>query len=298
MTSVLATRRRSWRSRLAAYPFVVPATLTLLALVLYPFLYGIYVGFFKTNLVNRWEFVGLQNYMTVLGGVEFWRSLGTTVLFTAGVVAGHFVIGFVLADLLNKEFRGRTFFRVVLLLPWLLPVVVVANIYKWILNPTNGILSAWLRDLGIIDKPMGWLGNPTFALPVVILICIWKGYALVMLQILAGLQTLSREVQEAAEIDGANAWQSFWHVTLPGLKPTLIVVLVLDTLWWFKHVTIIWLLTQGGPGTSTTTIAVDIYKRAFEYFDFGSASALAVIVFLICLGINFAYQRGLNNEED
>ncbi len=296
MTSAVAVSRRSRRERRAALTFVTPATLTLFGLVLYPFLYGIYVSFFKTNLINRWEFIGFDNYLAVLGGSDFWRSLGITAVFTVGVVAGHFVLGFVFAHLLNKEFRGRTLFRVLLLLPWLFPEVVTANVYKWILHPSNGILNSWLQSLGLIDEPLSWLGSPTFALPVVMAICVWKGYPLVMLQILAGLQTVPRELHEVAYVDGANGRQAFQHVTLPALKATLVVALVLDTLWWFKHVTIIWLLTQGGPGTSTTTIAVDIYKRAFEYFEFGPASALAVIVFLVCLGINYVYKKGLNDE--
>ena len=289
---------RKVRERLEGPAFITPTTLTLFALVLYPFLYGIYVSFFKTNLINKWKFIGLDNYETAVTGSDFWHSLLLTVIFTVGVVVGHFVLGFLFANILNKEFRGRTFFRVLLLLPWLLPEVVAANVFKWILHPTNGVLNSWLVKLHIIDQPMSWLGNPKIALAVVIVICIWKGFPLVMLQILAGLQTIPTELQEAARVDGANSTQVFWKITLPCLKPTLIAALVLDTIWWFKHVTIIWLLTQGGPGTSTTTIAVDIYKQAFEYFDFGPASALAVVVFLICLVINFVYQKVLKNEEN
>jgi multiple sugar transport system permease protein len=117
-----------------------------------------------------------------------------------------------------------------------------------------------------------------------------------MIQILAGLQTISEDIVEAAIIDGANKPQVFLHVILPGMRATLIVTLILDTVWWFKHVTMIWLLTQGGPGTITNTISVDIYKRAFEYFNFGSSSAIAVIVFLICIAINMGYRRLLRDE--
>ncbi|MDR2930934.1 MAG: sugar ABC transporter permease [Propionibacteriaceae bacterium] len=198
--------------------------------------------------------------------------------------------------MLNLDIRGRTVFRAILLLPWLLPEVVVANIFKWILHPSNGILNAWLRRLGVIHEPTSWLGSPTYALITVALVCVWKGYSLVMLMVLAGLQTVPHELREAAVVDGASPRAVFWHVTVPALRATLIVALVLNTLWWFKHVTIIWLMTQGGPGTSTTTIAVSIYRQAFENFEFGPASALAVIVFLICLGINFAYKRGLADE--
>lgn len=292
--SIYARIRRS--DQAAGYAFVTPANLLLLGLVLYPFLYGIYVSLFKTNLINKWKFVGAANYIEAVSSPEFWQSLGVTAAFTVGVVAGHFLLGFAFAHLLNLEIRGRTAFRAILLLPWLLPEVVAANIFKWILHPANGILNGWLRALGVIEEPLSWLGNPSYALPTLIVVCIWKGYPLVMLMILAGLQTVPKELSEAAVMDGASGWQVFRNVTIPSLKATLVVALVLDTLWWFKHVTIIWLLTQGGPGTSTTTVALSIYKQAFEYFDFGPASALAVIVFAICLAINFIYKKGLNDE--
>ena len=118
-----------------------------------------------------------------------------------------------------------------------------------------------------------------------------------MIQMLAGLQSISKDVYEAATIDGASKWQSFWYVTLPGLRPTLVVTLVLDTVWWFKHVTMIWLLTQGGPGSATNTISIDIYKRAFEYFNYGSSAAFAVIVFAICVIISVLQRRALRSDE-
>ncbi|WEV63911.1 sugar ABC transporter permease [Bifidobacterium sp. ESL0732] len=298
MSRSVRHNRRRVNEAAQGIAFITPTTLVLFALVLYPFLYGIYVSFFKTNLINKWTFVGLSNYKQMLSGSDFWKTLLLTLVFTVGVVVGHFALGFLFANILNKKFRGRTLFRVLLLLPWLLPEVVAANVFKWILHPTNGVLNYWMVKLHLLSKPISWLGNPKTAMAVVIFICIWKGFPLVMLQILAGLQTIPAELQEAARVDGANDRQVFWKITLPALKPTLIVALVLDTIWWFKHVTIIWLLTQGGPGTSTTTIAVDIYKQAFQYFHFGPASALAVIVFAICLVINYVYKKALNNEED
>jgi len=284
------------KDRFTAYIFTFPVIVTLILLLAYPFAYGIYISFFQTNLVNKWSFVGLGNYISTFMTSDFWQNLSRTLIFTVVVVLGHFIFGFVFSLILNREIKGRTLFRVILLLPWLFSEVVVATLWKWIFHPTNGILNSMLMNLGLIDKPLSWLGSPQFAMATVILICIWKGYPLIMIQLLAGLQTISKDINEAATIDGANTWIIFWHITIPTLRPTLIVTLLLDTVWWFKHVTIIWLLTQGGPVSATNTISVDIYKRAFEYFDFGTASAVAVLVFLICVILSLGYGRIVKND--
>lgn len=285
-----------WKRRTVGWCFVSPAVIILALLLLYPFLYGIYISFFKTNLVNKWTFVGLENYLDVLTDADFFKSLKITIIFTVGVVGGHFLFGFLFAVILNRDLKGRTFFRAVLLLPWLFPEVVVANLWRWIFNPTMGLLNSALVSAGILDQPMSWLGSPAFALPVLIFICVWKGYPLVMIQLLAGLQTVSQDIVEAARIDGATGWQAFWRVTVPSMRSTLMVTLIMDVVWWFKHVTMIWLLTQGGPNGATNTIAVDIYKRAFEFFDFGPSSALAVVVFMICVAVSVLQRRILRDE--
>lgn len=284
------------RARITAYGFVTPAVITLALLLLYPFCYGIYISFFKTNLVNKWNFVGLKNYWVVLSDPSFYTSMKITIIFTVGVVAGHFFFGLLFALMLNRDIKGRTVFRAILLLPWLFPEVVIANLWKWIFNPTLGFLNSFLVSVGLLQEPMSWIGSPTLALGVLIFICIWKGYPLVMIQLLAGLQTVPHDIIEAARIDGATNLQAFWNVTVPSMKSTLAVTLILDIVWWFKHVTIIWLLTQGGPNGATNTIAVDIYKRAFEFFDFGPSSALAVIVFLMCVVISIMQRRMLKDE--
>ncbi|MEA5014228.1 MAG: sugar ABC transporter permease [Candidatus Limiplasma sp.] len=276
--------------------FILPATLTLLLLLLYPFGYGIYVSLFKTNLVNKWAFVGLKNYVDAFATGELWGSLGLTVQFTFFVVLGHMVLGLGLALLLNRNFRGRTLYRALLMLPWLFPEVVAANLWKWILSASTGLINGVLIRAGAIQEPISFLGSTQYAMLMVIWVCVWKGYPLIMLQSLAGLQTIPGDLYEAAKIDGANGYQQFLHVTLPGLRSSLMVMLILDTVWWFKHVTMIWLLTSGGPGSATNVISIDIYKRAFEYLNFGSSSAIAVVVFLICVLISLLYRRMMKSD--
>ncbi len=294
MNSVLTKKRK--KIQLAPYGFVLPATLTMLLLVVYPIVYGIYISFFNTNLVNKWKFVGLDYYLKALQDSSFQHSLWMTVVFTFFVVAGHFILGFVFANILNKPIRFKTFFRGVLIIPWLFPDVVVAYLFKWILNEQGGILNALLLQWGWISEPVGWLSSSATAFGCVIIASIWKGFPLVMIQILAGIQTINSDMYEAASIDGANGWQQFHYITIPALKPILTTVLILDTVWVFKQFTMIWLMTAGGPGNSTMVSAVEIYKNAFNYFKYGYASAESVFILVICYLIGVVFRRLLKDD--
>lgn len=284
------------KSRLTPYGFITPATLTIVLLVLYPILYGLYISFFNTNLVNKWDFVGLKYYWQALTDASFLHSLLKTVIFTVSVVIGHFTLGFIFASFLNMDLRFRTVLRGILILPWLFPDVVIAYLFKWILNTQSGILNELLMHMDLISEPIGWLTSSATAFPCVILVSIWKGYPLVMVQILAGIQTINNDMYEAATIDGANGWQRFCYVTIPALKPILSTILILDTVWVFKQFTMIWLMTSGGPGSSTMVSAIEIYKNAFTYFKYGFASAESVFILVICYLIGVVFRRLLNDD--
>ncbi len=288
--------RAKQKSMLTPYGFVSPASLTILILVVYPILYGIYISFFDTNLVNKWKFVGLRYYLQALTDASFLHSLEKTMIFTVAVVVGHFVLGFIFASVLNMNIRFRTIFRGILILPWLFPDVVIAYLFKWILNTQGGIVNELLLHIGLISEPVGWLSTSATAFPCVILVSIWKGYPLVMVQILAGIQTISTDMYEAAEIDGANMWQRFRYITLPALKPILTTILILDTVWVFKQFTMIWLMTSGGPGSTTMVSAIEIYKNAFSYFKYGLASAQSVYILVICYLIGVVFRRLLRDD--
>ncbi|MGV8897122.1 MAG: carbohydrate ABC transporter permease [Rhodoglobus sp.] len=268
------------------------------ALVAYPIIYGISLSFFNTNLVNRWDFVGLDNYARLSRDSGFFNSVGITFAFAFLVVAGNLVVGTGLAMLLNKGLRFTTFFRVILILPWLFPEVVVALIWKWMYNPIYGLFNANLQSMGVIDQPVAWLDDPNFALFAVAIAAIWKGYPLVMVLVLAGLQTVPAELYEAASLDRAGALGKFRHVTLPALRPVLLAVIVLETAWWFKHFTIVWLLTSGGPAGATNVVSIEIYQRAFTNFQWGDAAATAVIVLIICLILSGIYQKVMKNGDE
>lgn len=289
--------KSSSTNALFGYVFVLPAFLTLVVLVLYPLLYAVYISFFNTDLARKWHFVAARNYIRLFQNTEFLNSLLLTVLFTVIVVVFHFVIGTWLAILVNKPRKGIKFFRTVLVLPWLFPEVVIALLFQWIMNPVYGILNFTLQSLGVIQKSISWLSDPHMVLASVIFVCIWKGYPLIMINVLAGLQSIPQELYEASLIDGATKWQSFRYITVPSIRPVITTVLILDTIWWFKHFTIIWIMTGGGPGNDTTTISIEIYKQAFQYFNFGKAAAMSVVVFAICFLITVLYRRVLDHDE-
>lgn len=284
-------------SRITPYLFVAPTLILLVALVMYPIVYGMVTSLFDTNLTTEWNFVGIQKYIEIFSDGSFWKQLLLTFKFTLFVVGGHFVIGILYGLLLNKKIRFGTLFKVILILPWIFPEVVTALIFKWILNPIYGMLNMMLNSVGLIEENISWLGDEKFAFVTVVLVCIWKGFPLVMMNILAGLQSVPSDVYEAAKMDGAGKFRTLWNVTLPSIRPVIITSIILDTIWWFKHYTMISLMTQGGPGSTTSIISLEIYKEAFSYFDFGKASAMSVIVFVICIVISKVYRKVFKDDE-
>lgn len=280
------------------YSFILPNLIVMLILITYPVFRGLYISLFNTNLINKWKFVGLNNYTNVLFNSEFYSSVWITLKFTFFVVLGHFIIGFILSHILNKDIKGITLFRAILIMPWLIPESVLAMVFKWLFNPVYGLVNHLLMKLSIISEPLSWLGDGKYAFFIAVMVCIWKGFPMIMMMILAGLQSIPKTLYEAGQIDGASNWQKFIYITIPSIKHILTTALILDTVWWFKHYTIVWVLTQGGPGSATSLISIDIYKTNFEYFKFGKGSATAILVFFICFAIGKIYERVFKANED
>lgn len=281
---------------LTPYFFVFPVLLVLLLLVVYPLTYGIYISFFNTDLGKKWDFIGLKNYLTIFSQDSFLKNIWITFKFTILVVIGHFIIGILLGLALNQKKKGVTFFRTILILPWLFPDVVIALIFKWLANPMYGLFNSFLVNHGIIEKQISWLGSTQWAFAIVVLVCIWKGYPLVLVNVIAALQSVSSDILEAARVDGANSIQLLFRVILPAIKPVLSTTIILDVVWWFKHYTIVELLTSGGPNSVTSIVSIGIYKEAFEYFKFGKAAAMAVVVFAICYLISKVFRKALSDD--
>lgn len=290
-----AYKKRESRS---GYFFTLPALLVVFSLIIYPLAYAIFISTQRTNLISEWEFVGLRYYLQLLTDPEFLNSLRISLVFAFFVVVGNFVVGLLLAVILNQKIKFVTFFKIILMLPWLLPEVVVALIWKWLFNPTYGLINYILNSIGIIDSDVSWFDSSTSALAGVIFVATWKGYPIVMIMMLAGMKNIPQERYEAAAVDGASRLQQFRHITLPGLRPIFLVTLILETAWWFKHFTIIWLMTSGGPAGATKVVSIDIYQQAFANFNFGLAAAESVIILSILLAASYIYSRAIRDDND
>ncbi len=277
---------------------LAPAMALLLTVILYPLLNSMYIGLLDKSLIYGGdEFVGLQNVRAVLAA-DFLPILRNTLLFTLGATLLPFLIGFGVALILNGPIRGRGVWRGAFLMPWLVPSVIVSFLWLWIFNANYGVLNGSLRNLGLIDSNINWLSNGTSAMLAVTVAKTWQTFPWIAVMILAALQTIPRELYEAAAISGANAWQSFRYVTLPHLRGVSSIVILLSLIWNFQHFETIYVMTQGGPAKATTTFSVAVYQTAFQSFDLGKAGALGILWMALLSLVVLVYLRfGMGDEE-
>ncbi|MCC7021899.1 MAG: sugar ABC transporter permease [Thermomicrobiales bacterium] len=269
------------RERLFGYALLLPTLAVLGLVILYPLLDGVRISLMRMKLTSVAEprFVGLQNYVSLFQDEKFWFTLRTTAVWTVANVVAQIILGLALAVLLNERLKARGLYRSIALIPYIVPSVAAALIWRWMYDGSSGIINAILFRLGLIDSYRPWLGEVSTALPAVIIESIWKGTPFVMILLLAGLQTISPEYYEAGAIDGASAWQRFRDITLPLLRPSLAVATVLTTVYTVNNFNAIWLMTQGGPLGTTEILFTWAYKMAFQRFDFGMAAAISVVLF-------------------
>ena len=285
---------------LFAYLLNGPALIAIFLLAGYPILYSAWISLHKYNLKRpqRFDFIGLENYASILESAEFWSSLWITVQFTVLVVTVVTVLGVAIALLLNQSFPGRPVLRTLILLPWAIPPVVNGLMWQWIYDSKIGALNGILFGLGLISEYRGWLSDPTSALLALAFADVWNVLPLAVILLLAALQKIPGELYEAARMDGAGAIQSFWFVTFPWIAQTLLVVLILQTLSAIRAFDVIYVLTAGGPGTATTTLTWKTYLTTFESLDFGLGNAYAYTVSLITFGFALVYFRVLYRRGD
>ncbi len=268
-----------------AYYLILPSLVLIVLLNLYPLIEGIIVSMQNQNMMraNQTAFVGFKHYDRALfQSIDFWGSLGRTVVWTAGSVAGAYLVGLSLALLLNMQIRGRGFFRALFLIPWVVPEVVTALLWKWCYSDEFGIINFLLARVGLLEKPIPWLSNPDIAMPAVIVVQVWKLYPVMTIVLLAALQNVPNELHEAASIDGAGVWQRLRYVTLPLIRSASVIITMLGAIWTFQNFDIVYLLTGGGPADATQILPTLVYEKAFWALEIGYASALGVLI-LICL---------------
>jgi|SRR5215831_1296596 len=274
------------------YILLAPTVAVLLALTIYPLLYSIRVSL--QSETGNWT---LQNFTRLLSDHFFLTALVHTILYAAIALTLEFLIGLGLALLLNSQMRGRAIFRSILLVPMMLPAVVVGVVWRLMLNSDFGAVNGTLKIFGWRTESLTWTAAPKLALASVILADVWQWTPFMFLIMLAGLQAIPQEPYEAALIDGASTWQTFRHVTLPLLKPAILIALLLRTMDLLRVFDHIFILTEGGPGFATETVSLYIYRTAFRFSNFGYAAAMSFVLLGITNVISVGYIRFLRTNE-
>ena len=272
---------RRWTS-LRAWLLMAPLLAVMIAVIGWPLADTIHLSFTNARLIGTsGDFAGLANYQKALTGNPFRSALATTATFALISVGLEMVLGVLAALLLDQQFRGRTVLRALMILPWALPTIVNATLWRLIYNPEYGALNSALIQLGVIGDYRTWLGEPTSAMVSLIVADAWKNFPLVALIGLAALQAVPKDIKAAAVVDGAGAWSRFKFVLWPYLAGPLMVALVLRTIEGFKVFDIIWVMTRGGPANTTRSLSILVYQEAFSFQRAGSGASLALIVTLI-----------------
>lgn len=265
---------------------IIPALALMTVLLLYPLIQGIFYAFtnYRFNRPGQRDFVFLDNFVKLItSDSKFYESFGFTLMYSIGVVVISYIIGFAIAMLLNQKVPGRGIFRALILLPWVISSSVTATNWKWLLNERYGIVNVILQQLHIIDKPILFLAKPELAKLTVIMIGAWKSLPFMTIVILAGLQSVSTELYEAASIDGAGFWKSLRYVTLPSIRGITTMCTTLQFIWTFNNFENIYLMTEGGPNDSTYTLPIYIYQTAFARSNISYAAAIAVAILILMI---------------
>jgi len=269
-----------------SYLFVGPAVILFLVFVLGPLVASFYWSFTEYDGIHAPRWVGLENYKTIFfNDPRFWKSIRNTIFYTLGVIPPGVALSLLLAIAVDQQIKGKNFFRVIYFIPSVTSVIALSVIWKWLFaGEKYGLINYFLIFIGL--KPVDWLMSPTWTLPAIMIMSIWAGIGYNMILFLAGLQTIPSTVYEAADIDGANVWDKFWHITLPLLKPTMVFVVIMGFIASFQVFERIYIMTEsefgiGGVLDSALTVVAYLYDMGFRKFQMGYASALGYIVFVV-----------------
>jgi multiple sugar transport system permease protein len=292
--AVAPIARRRGMPRIA-WLFLAPVSIILLALIAYPLIDVVWKSFHYVNLTNPTAtgFSGFDNFLTVFQDDDIGPAVWNTVVWTVVSVIGEYTLGLASAVALAGPIRGRAIFRAMIIIPWIIPIVVAGLDWTWILAPDYGVLNLWLVHLGILSHPVNWLGQLQTALLTVTLANIWRTFPFYTISLLAALQAIPPELHEAAALDGASAWRRFWSISLPHLRPVSLTLVTLHIIWTSVNFDFIWVMTEGGPLNSSTTLPILIYRYAMQNFDVGAACALAGMMMSAIATMFFVYHYGL-----
>src|SRR5215472_11376609 len=300
MTTISLAGRRarpliSWRMHklLIGYCYLVPAGLCMLATVVVPIILAIKMSLYADVLYKPqdYRFIGLGNYLRLIEDPVFWLTLWNSVVWVFGSVVLQFIAGFAAALLLQQAFRGRALVRTLTLLPWIIPGVVVGLIWEWLYQPNYGVINNLLLKAGWMQDRVAWLSSPDLAMGAVVFTNVWRGIPFFAIMLLAGLQAIPDELYEAAHVDGAGVVSRFWHITVPLLRPIIVVATATRIIWTFNYADLIFVMTGGGPANATQITSTYTLVQAYSVLDFGYAGALSVVLLLIMLAFTVFYLR-------
>lgn len=286
--------RHRFASKRLGYCMLVPALALIGLTQIYPFLYGVLMSVTDYNLLRpkNTSFIGLGNFVELFTSDKtFYATLWFTFAYAVSIVVFSYLVGLLTAVLLNKKLRGRSLYRTIILLPWVIAPMVMATNWLWLLNDQFGLVNRVLVRLGIVQEPILFLATKPMARVTVILVGVWKNIPFMTVTLLAGMQSINADLYEAARIDGANGIKSFWHITLPLIQPVAVVSVTLLLIWAFNGFENVYLLTEGGPASATMLMSIYAYNTAFLRSQMGYASAISVTMLVIMMGLCLAYQR-------
>lgn len=298
-------KRKKKSGTYLGFLFAMPALVYMLVFIGYPMIQNLLLSFKNVDVYTfakpeNQSFVGLQNYTELFTDVNsiMSRSIGNTLLFTVGSIFFQFFIGFGLALLFSKKFKGCSFFRGVTMISWLLPVTVAGLLFKFMFASSGGIINQFLMGLHLIQAPIDWLLEPGSAMTAIIIANIWIGIPFNMMLLITGLTTIPEEIYESAHLDGANKIQTLFRITIPMIKPAIMSVLTLGFVYTFKVFDLVWVMTKGGPVNATELVSTYAYRLSFEEFKFSKGAAAANILFMILLVVGCFYIKLINDEEE
>lgn len=275
---------------MTSWLFILPSLVIISSVIVYPLVRSIIMSFTDRILTYfHYSFIGLVNYAGVFRDSLFWQSLANSLQLTFWNVTGSLLIGLGLALLLNSRVKGRNWFRGLLFLPWAVPSIVIALMFRWFYNDIYGFANHILVEYGLISQTINPLAMPDMVWPAIMLPVIWNYYPFVMLVFLSVLQSIDTHLYEAAAIDGASRWRAFLHITLPALRPAMIMIVILQALWSFSEFALVYLLTGGGPANATMTLSIYIYKQGFGAKQLGYAAAMGTMMFFLLAGFTILY---------
>lgn len=279
-----------------AYMFVLPLLIIIIGFVVYPFIQSILLSFSKKYIgIDEQTFIGLDNYISLFRDRIFRQAFRNTLVWTFATLVFKLVLGMTMALVLNQKFHGSGIVRGLLLIPWIMPTPISGLVWVWIFNDMGGVLNYILQQLNIIQMPVAWLATGKTALASVISVNIWRGTPFFGITLLAGLKNIPSEQYEAAKIDGANSLQSFFYITLPGLRFVLLITTLLETIWAMGDFSIVYIMTQGGPAGATHLISTLTYEVGFKGADLGRAVAVSLfplpILALLIIGVTYLMDR-------